>query len=118
MTDSIPHLTARIRAFAEARDWEQFHTPKNLTMALIVEAAELVELYQWLTPEEALALTAEPEGRAAVADELADIAIYLMRLADVVGLNLSDEVLTKIERNEVRFPASRRGDLAPDTDRP
>lgn len=116
MTDSIPHLTARIRAFAEARDWEQFHTPKNLAMALIVEAAELVELYQWLTPDEARALTAEPEGRAAVADELADIAIYLMRLADVIGLDLADEVLAKIERNERRFPSSQGSKLTPDPD--
>lgn len=117
MPDSIPDLTARIRAFAEARDWEQFHTPKNLAMALIVEAAELVELYQWLTADEAARLADDPEGRAAVADELADIAIYLMRLADVVGLDLADEVRAKIERNELRFPPSRGSQLAPDTER-
>lgn len=105
----IPSLTARLRAFAAARDWEQFHTPKNLAMALIVEAAELVEQYQWLTPEQSAEHAATDEGRAAVADELADIAIYLLRLADVTGIDLEEAILAKIERNEQRFPPASEG---------
>ncbi len=105
----IPTLTARLRAFAAARDWEQFHTPKNLAMALIVEAAELVEQYQWLRPEQSAEHAATDEGRAAVADELADIAIYLLRLADVTGIDLEEAILAKIERNEHRFPPAPEG---------
>lgn len=97
-------ITARLRAFAAARDWEQWHTPKNLAMALIVEAGELVEQYQWLTQEQAAEHTTTEDGRAAVADELADIAIYLIRLSDVVGIDLEEAILAKIERNETRFP--------------
>lgn len=105
-------LTTRLRAFAAARDWEQWHTPKNLAMALIVEAAELVEQYQWLTPEQAAEHTTTEEGRAAVADELADIAIYLIRLSDVVGIDLEEAILAKIERNETRFPPVAEDDEA------
>lgn len=112
MHGDIPTLTARLRAFAAARNWEQWHTPKNLSMALIVEAAELVEQYQWLTPEQAAEHTTTEEGRAAVADELADIAIYLIRLSDVVGIDLEEAILAKIERNETRFPPVAKDDDA------
>lgn len=109
MTDSIRRLTTRLRAFAGARDWEQFHTPKNLAMALIVEAAELVEQFQWLTPEESMEHAATEDGRAAIADELADIGIYLVRLADVVEIDLGEAMAEKIDRNEERFPTKRPG---------
>jgi NTP pyrophosphatase (non-canonical NTP hydrolase) len=101
----IEHLTAAIREFAHSRDWERFHTPKNLAMALSVEVAELVELFQWLTPEESAALTDTPEGRAATEDEIADVAIYLLRLADVLGIDVGDAVAAKVSRNTSRFPA-------------
>lgn len=113
MNDGIHLLTARIRAFAEARDWEKFHTPKNLSMALIVEAAELVEQYQWLTPGEAVEYTRSAAGNTAVADELADIAIYLLRLADIAGIDLEEAILAKMERNEVRFPPVERDEPLP-----
>ncbi|MEK9505552.1 nucleotide pyrophosphohydrolase [Gaopeijia maritima] len=112
MQTSLRALTARLHAFAAARDWDQWHTPKNLAMALIVEAAELVEQYQWLTPEQASEHTNSEEGRAAVADELADIAIYLIRLSDVVGIDLEEAILAKIERNETRFPPAAKDDDA------
>ena len=103
MTD-IESLTARLRGFAEARDWERFHTPKNLAMALVAEAGELVEHFQWLTPDESAAIADDPDATEQVADELADIAIYLLRMADVMGVDLAAAIDGKIERNEERFP--------------
>ena len=104
----IDDLTTAIREFAQQRDWERFHTPKNLAMALSVEVAELVELFQWLTPEESAALVDTPEGRAAIEDEIADIAIYLLRLADVMGVDTTAAVRAKLQRNASRFPARGR----------
>ena len=101
----IEQLTTAIREFARERDWERFHTPKNLAMALSVEVAELVELFQWLTPEESTTLVETPEGRAAIEDEIADIAIYLLRLADVLGVDINAVVAEKNERNRDRFRA-------------
>ncbi len=100
----IEELTTAIREFAHSRDWERFHTPKNLAMAPSVEVAELVELFQWLTPEESTGLPDTPECRAAVEDEIADIAIYLLRLADVLGIDVGDATTAKLARNELRFP--------------
>jgi dCTP diphosphatase len=105
----IEHLTTAIREFAQQRDWERFHTPKNLAMALSVEVAELVELFQWLTPEESTALVDTPEGRAAIEDEIADIAIYLLRLADVMCVDVEGVLRAKLERNQQRFPAADGG---------
>jgi NTP pyrophosphatase (non-canonical NTP hydrolase) len=100
----IEELTAAIREFARERDWERFHTPKNLAMALSVEVAELVELFQWLTPEESASLADHPEGRASIEDEIADIAIYVLRLADVIGIDVAAAMAAKMGRNELRFP--------------
>ena len=103
--NDIENLTTAIRQFAKQRDWERFHTPKNLAMALSVEVAELVELFQWLTPEESAALVETPEGRAAIEDEIADIAIYLLRLADVLETDARIAVEKKLHRNAERFPS-------------
>ena len=92
-----------LRKFAADRDWEQFHTPKNLAMALAAEAGELLEVFQWLTPEQSQALT--EEQRHAVADEIADVLQYLVRLADVVGVELGGEVWRKLRENEARYSA-------------
>ena len=100
----IEQLTTAIREFALERDWERLHTPKNLAMALSVEVAELIELFQWLTPEESAALIDTPEGHAAIEDEIADIAIYLLRLADVLGVDVYESTKSKMQRNEERFP--------------
>ncbi len=98
-------LKERLRGFARERDWEQFHTPKNLAMALIVEVAELVEHFQWLTGPQSLAL--DPEQRAAVEQELADILIYLIRLADRLGVDLEAAAWRKIEINARKYPADQ-----------
>ncbi|MHB8454934.1 MAG: nucleotide pyrophosphohydrolase [Acidiferrobacterales bacterium] len=97
-------LIQRLREFADARDWEQFHSPKNLSMALIVEAAELVEHFQWVTEQQSLRLPAEK--LAAVEQELADVFIYLVRIADRLGVDLIDAAWRKIEINERRYPAA------------
>lgn len=109
MTDSLEQLRDRLRAFAAERDWEQFHTPKNLAMALIAEAAELVEHFQWLTPEQSAQLP--PQRLAEVRHELADILIYLVRSADKLGIDLIAAAADKMALNEERYPASKvRGD--------
>ena len=100
---SIEELQARLRSFAQARDWGQFHSPKNLAMALVAEAGELVEQFQWLTEAESAALP--PERLAAVRHELADVLIYLVRLGDVLGVDLLAAAGDKVALNEARYPA-------------
>ncbi|MCG3142859.1 MAG: hypothetical protein HONDAALG_00154 [Gammaproteobacteria bacterium] len=108
-SDDLAGLRDRLREFARARDWDQFHTPKNLSMALIAEAAELVEHFQWLTPEQSADLP--PDKIAAVRHELADIFVYLVRLADKLNVNLLAAAAEKMAINERRYPADRvRGD--------
>jgi NTP pyrophosphatase (non-canonical NTP hydrolase) len=114
------HLAARLRTFAQDRDWEQFHTPKNLAMALSVEAAELLELFQWLTPEQSYTVTTIPAEAQRVREELADILLYLVRLADILGVDLDAAVEAKLAVNARKYPvevsrgnatkASRRAD--------
>jgi NTP pyrophosphatase (non-canonical NTP hydrolase) len=101
----IDELKAKLRAFAAERDWDQFHSPKNLAMALSVEVAELLELFQWLSEEESHSLSAEV-GRQA-AEEIADIQIYLVRLADKLGVDIDSAVGAKIESNKIKYPADK-----------
>jgi dCTP diphosphatase len=109
MTDSLDDLNRRLLAFARERDWEQFHSPKNLAMALAGECGELLEHFQWLTQEQSHALA--PEKRQAVAHEMADILIYLIRLSERLGIDLIGAVNEKIALNEARYPADKvRGD--------
>lgn len=96
-------LRDKLRAFADARDWDQFHTPKNLCMALMVEAAELTEHFQWLTPAQSDNLA--PDDKAAVADELADVLLYLVRISDKLGVDLQTAALHKLEKNALKYPA-------------
>ena len=101
--DGLDELRLRLRAFAAERDWEQFHTPKNLAMALAGEVGELLEIFQWLTPEQAAEVM--DSGRADdVRDELADVTIYLVRLADILGVDLLEVAHAKLEHNHDRFP--------------
>jgi NTP pyrophosphatase (non-canonical NTP hydrolase) len=100
----MEELTQRLRDFAAARDWEPFHTPKNLTMALAGEVGELTALFQWLTPEECANWRADPTQEFNVQDELADVLLYLVRLADVLGVDLLAAGNAKVDRNEKRFP--------------
>lgn len=107
--DSLDDLNARLLAFARERDWEQFHSPKNLSMALAGEAGELLEHFQWLSEAQSAALTADKKD--AVALELADILIYLLRLSQRLDIELVDAAYRKLAINEQRYPAERvRGD--------
>lgn len=110
----LRNLTERYRAFSQARDWEQFHDPRSLILALVGEVGELAELFQW---------TAEP-GNAAIdpqstlhlrsSEEIADVLLYLVRLADVLGINLIDAANSKLDAAEVRFPTEAFRGRAPD----
>jgi NTP pyrophosphatase (non-canonical NTP hydrolase) len=107
MTDqdtTIAELRQCVADFVSARAWEQFHTPKNLSVAIAIEAAELMEHFQWLSIEQATAAVQDDEKRSAVADELADVLIYGLSLANVLDVDVSKVVLVKLERNERRFP--------------
>lgn len=103
--DRLQHLQQTLARFAAQRDWEQFHSPKNLSMALIAEAAELVEHFQWLTEHQSQHL--EPEQHRKVALEMADILIYLLRLAERLDIDLIEAALEKTAMNEKRFPVHR-----------
>jgi NTP pyrophosphatase (non-canonical NTP hydrolase) len=100
----IQRLKAQLRRFAHERNWEQFHSPKNLSMALAVEASELLEQFQWLTEDDSQALRARPDDYAAVVDEMADVMIYLVRLADRLEVDLEAAVADKIRKNEAKYP--------------
>ncbi|UXY14168.1 nucleotide pyrophosphohydrolase [Chitiniphilus purpureus] len=104
----LPKLTAQIRAFAEARDWLPHHTPKNLVMAMSVEMAELLEHFQWLTPQQAEQLGRDPVRREPVEDEMADVLIYMLRLADVLGVDLERAIHAKMIKNALKHPAVPR----------
>jgi NTP pyrophosphatase (non-canonical NTP hydrolase) len=103
MSNTIQELSDELKNFAIQRDWEQFHTPKNLSMALIAEAAELVEHFQWLTPEESQGI--EGDKLKDISHELADIFIYLLRMAEQLDIDLLAATREKMAINETRFPA-------------
>lgn len=98
-------LRDKLRAFTAERDWEQFHSPKNLSMALMVEVAELMEHFQWLTEEQSAVLPTE--NKQAVSEELADILLYLIRLSDKLDVDLLAAALRKIDKNALKYPAEQ-----------
>lgn len=100
----LNRLAARLQAFAQERDWEQFHTPKNLAIALSVEAGELLELFQWLTPSDSFAVADPSADAVRVQEELADVFIYLVRLAGVLGIDLEAAVEAKLQVNAQKYP--------------
>ena len=103
--DLIKQLTSEVRAFADSRDWHKFHTPKNLAMAIAGEAGELAAEFQWLTPEESRLDELSPEKLEAIALEIADVQIYLLRLADVLNVDIVQAVRRKMDQNNERFPS-------------
>jgi NTP pyrophosphatase (non-canonical NTP hydrolase) len=96
---------ARIRKFRDDRDWKQFHDPKNLAVSISIEAAELLELFQWKTGEEATFFAAEHKER--VSEEIADVAIYLVELADITGIDLAKAIEAKLEKNARKYPVDK-----------
>jgi NTP pyrophosphatase (non-canonical NTP hydrolase) len=103
LSSDIDRLQDAVRAFAEARDWEQFHTPKNLAMALAAEAGELLEIFQWLTPEESR-LEASESAFESARSEIADVLIYALRLTDVLQIDLVEAIEAKMQMNASRYP--------------
>lgn len=101
---TIESLTAQLRDFAREREWEQFHTPKNLTMALSGETGELVSLFQWLQDDQVADWVRDPENRTAVEHEMADVFGYLLRLADILGIDLEEALRAKIQVNGQKYP--------------
>lgn len=102
---SLAELAVRLREFAAERDWGQFHSPKNLSMALAVEVSELMEHFQWLTEEQSLDLP--PEKRLQAQDEIADVLIYLTRLSDRLGIDPLGAAFQKMEANRIRYPVEK-----------
>jgi NTP pyrophosphatase (non-canonical NTP hydrolase) len=103
-------LRTQLRDFTAARDWGQFHSPKNLAMALSAEAGELLEVFQWLTEEQSCALDAKT--RSAASDEIADVLLYLIRLADQLGIDPLAEAQRKLEENERKYPVDKARGIA------
>ncbi|MFF8845182.1 nucleotide pyrophosphohydrolase [Streptomyces sp. NPDC015127] len=101
----VAGLQRRLAEFAAARDWQPYHTPKNLAVALSVEAAELVEIFQWLTPDESARVMESPDTADRVRDEVADVLAYLLQFCEVLGIDVLRALSEKIDRNERRFPA-------------
>ena len=102
----IPKIQARLKEFALERDWDQYHSPKNLSMALSVEASELMEIFQWVGAEESRKVVEHPDKLVQVEAEIADICIYAIRLAGVIGIDLETAIDQKIDQNIEKYPAS------------
>jgi len=102
---TIEELTARIRAFRDARDWRQFHNPKDMAVAIIAEAGELLQHFVWKTQEQSEQRAVEK--LAEIREEIADVAILLFELADNIGVKLDEAMLDKLEKNERRYPADK-----------
>ncbi|MEV4545757.1 nucleotide pyrophosphohydrolase [Micromonospora echinaurantiaca] len=100
-------LRERVRRFAEDRDWQPFHTPKNLAMALAGEVGELLAEFQWLTAEQSAEVLADPAAGARVRAEIGDVMIYLTRLADVLGVDLAETALAKLDEAAARYPVEQ-----------
>lgn len=103
--DKLEVLKEQLQIFSNERDWDQFHSPKNLSMALSVEVSELVECFQWLTEEQSKALS--EEQLVAVADEIADVQVYLLRLATKLDIDVIDAVQQKMTKNEKKYPVDK-----------
>ena len=102
----IPKIQARLKEFASERDWDQYHSPKNLSMALSVEASELMEIFQWVGAEESRKVVEHPDKLVQVEAEIADICIYAIRLAGVIGIDLETAIDQKIDQNIEKYPPS------------
>ncbi|MCZ8218845.1 MAG: nucleotide pyrophosphohydrolase [Acidovorax sp.] len=106
----VSALEAALQKFADERDWNQYHSPKNLAMALTGEIGELVEIFQWLTEEQSKAVAQDPKTARAVRDELADVLLYMVRLSSVLGVDLNEAVTAKLASNGQKYPV---GDSTP-----
>ena len=106
-TATVQELKTRILAFVRERDWEQFHAPKNLSMALAAEAGELMEHFLWATPDQSAAIATDPVKRAKIADELADVVIYALEFANATGLDVAAAIEAKMAANAKKYPVEK-----------
>ena len=106
-TTTLAELKTRVLDFARARDWEQFHSPKNLSMALAAESGELMEHFLWATPEQSQAIATDPAKRGLIADELADVVIYALEFANVTGLDVAAAIEAKMAANAQKYPVEK-----------
>jgi NTP pyrophosphatase (non-canonical NTP hydrolase) len=104
---TVLELRKAVEAFVDQRDWRAFHTPKNLAMSLAIEAAELMEHFQWLTVEESIDRGRDPARRSQIADEIADVCCYLLSLVNALDLDLSEIVRSKLVKNAEKYPAEK-----------
>ncbi len=112
---TVRELREAMGRFVAERDWQQFHSPKNLSMGLAIEAAELMEHFQWVDSETSRQVGQDPNKRTAIGEEMADVACYLLALANSLNLDLSDAVLDKLQKNAQKYPAEEfRGKFAKD----
>ena len=100
----VARIQALLAEFARQRDWDQFHTPKNLTTALMCEAGELAEIFQWMTAEQSNSVMYDESAATAVRDEMADVLLYLLRLADKLDVDLEQAMIEKINKNGAKYP--------------
>jgi dCTP diphosphatase len=111
----VAELRKLVADFVADRDWSQFHSPKNVSMALAIEAAELMEHFQWLTPEASRDITNEPQKLAAVSEEIADVVGYSFALANELGIDLAQTIRAKMIKNAIKYPADKfRGRFGPE----
>ena len=106
-TATIADLKSRVLAFARERDWEQFHAPKNLSMALAAEAGELMEHFLWATPEQSTAVAKDPAKRSKIEDELADVVIYALEFANIAGMDVAAAIERKMAENAKKYPVEK-----------
>lgn len=109
-TDSsttLAEIKTRVLAFARERDWEQFHAPKNLSMALAAEAGELMEHFLWATPEASRTVAADPGKRRKIEEELADVVIYALEFANMTGIDVAAAIETKMAANAAKYPVEK-----------
>ena len=112
---TVGELRQLIERFVDRRDWGQFHSPKNLSMALAIEAAELMEHFQWLSAEGSRDVARQPDKLAAVAEEMADVLCYTLAMANQLGIDVSTAVRDKMQKNDAKYPADEyRGRFGPD----
>jgi len=113
---TVGELCRAVHEFVDERNWYCYHTPKNLAMSIAIETAELMEHFQWLSTEESKAIVQNDEARAEIADELADVLIYALSFANSAGIDVSDAIIRKLNRNQTRFPVGQvRGRLGQTT---
>jgi NTP pyrophosphatase (non-canonical NTP hydrolase) len=106
----MDEVLTRIRKFRDERDWMQFHDPKNLAVSIVIEASELLEHFQWKDKEQAT--THASENRESIADEIADVAIYLFELADNLGIDLNEAIHAKLDKNAAKYPVEKARGVA------